>query len=126
MMPRSIPVRIALLCGTLVLFSVVTGALGMWWLTRLDAEVTRVAENSVPSLKVLNEATNALAAAGRAVRRMALAAAPAERDTAERAYQAARAEVAAAFVEYEKYFSDEEDERLFRIATERREAFFRA
>ncbi|MFM7249286.1 MAG: methyl-accepting chemotaxis protein, partial [Planctomycetaceae bacterium] len=47
-------------------------------------------------------------------------------DTAERAYQAARAEVAAAFVEYEKYFSDEEDERLFRIATERREAFFRA
>ena len=123
---NTIPARTALGYAALLLLTLLTGLVGLWRINALNAQVRHLATNTVPSVKVLNEANNAITAAGRAARRIALTDDPAARIRAEESFATQKSLALKKCVEYEDLFSDKKDRDLFAVATAARDRFFSA
>lgn len=114
------PRRIATGFAVILLLSLLLGGLAIWRILAMSTNATQLGTNSVPSVVTLNKVIQADFAALRAARAMAAGSAM-RGDGSEAAFRAAKAEGDAACREYERLYSDKEDERLFGIARTRRE-----
>ena len=123
---KTIPARTAAGYAALLLLTLLTGLVGLWRINALNEQVHHLATNTVPSVKVLNEANNAITLAGRSARRMVLAADASAREKAETTYTSAKSTAMKKCVEYDDLVSDKRDRELFAVATAARDRFFAA
>ncbi len=118
----TIPRRIGIGYVALIALSVLLGGVALWQIRNLQAQVMGLSDNTVPSIAQLAEISSWNQRAGRASRRVMMAAGDVEQlASAAARYDAAKkaGEVAVAF--YQSLISDEEDARLFHDAVASRE-----
>ena len=121
---KTIPARTAAGYAALLLLALLTGFVGLWRIGTLNGQVTHLATNIVPSVKILNEAANAVSLAGRAARRMAVSDDATLRAAAEQRYASAKEAALKKCEDYKKLITDRQDGDLFEKAKSLRDRFF--
>jgi|688.fasta_scaffold103071_3 methyl-accepting chemotaxis protein len=113
----NIPRRIGIGFVTLVLLSVLLGAVALWQILSLQDQVMRLSTNTVPSIASLAEISSCNQRAGRASRRTLMLAGDPEKVASARArYESAKKAGEVAVEAYRSLISDDEDARLFQDA----------
>jgi len=123
----TIPRRISFGFITLVVLSVILGLVGLWRVRDLNTNVFNLATNSVPSVVTLNKIIQFNNESARQVRKAVdFATDDKAVAAAEAAFGSNRKSADELMGQYEKLFSDKEDERLFKLAATARTAFLSA
>ena len=122
MLIRTLPGRIILGFATLLLLTVLLGAISLWRVFDINGIVANLATNSVTSVVTLNRIAQSRYETRGAVRRLLLASAQTAATGVDDAdFLAAKAAGDSQCAEYAKLLSDAEEERLFTVATASRE-----
>jgi methyl-accepting chemotaxis protein len=121
------PRRIGIGFLTIVLLSILLGLWAIWQVLSINRNVFNLATNSVPSVVTLNKVIQLNTGLAKSLRQI-VEQADNERVTvaATAAFDAQRKEGDTLCVEYQKLFSDAEDQRLFTAANASRQAFIDA
>ena len=123
----TIPRRISFGFITLVLLSLILGLVGLWRVRDINTNVNNLATNSVPSVVTLNKIIQFNNESARQVRKAVdFATDDKAVAAAEAAFGTNRKSADELMGQYEKLFSDKEDERLFKLAATARTAFLSA
>ena len=126
MIPRSLPARITWGFAILLAVTALLGLASILRILAISGTLSRVADNSLPSVVTLNRIMQSAFTATRDVRRLLLqaddAAAPVDTAAFERAVRTMDEQMAA----YDALISDPEDGRLFAIVREARAAYLAA
>ena len=123
----TIPRRISFGFITLVVLSIILGLVGLWRVRDINTNVLQLATNSVPSVVSLNKIIQLNNESARQVRKAVdFATDDKAVAAAEAAFGTNRKSADELCGQYEKLFSDKEDERLFKLAATGRTAFLSA
>ena len=123
----TIPRRISFGFITLVLLSLILGLVGLWRVRDINTNVNNLATNSVPSVVMLNKIIQFNNESARQVRKAVdFATDDKAVASAEAAFGTNRKSADELMGQYEKLFSDKEDERLFKLGATARTAFLSA
>ena len=123
----TIPRRISFGFITLVVLSIILGLVGLWRVRDINTNVFNLATNSVPSVVTLNKIIQLNNESARQVRKAVdFATDDKAVAAAEAAFGTNRKSADELCGQYEKLFSDKEDERLFKLAVTGRTAFLSA
>ena len=123
----TIPRRISFGFITLVVLSIILGLVGLWRVRDINTNVFNLATNSVPSVVTLNKIIQFNNESARQVRKAVdFATDDKAVAAAEAAFGSNRKSADELMGQYEKLFSDKEDERLFKLAATARTGFLSA
>ena len=123
----TIPRRISFGFITLVILSIILGLVGLWRVRDINTNVSNLASNSVPSVVTLNKIIQFNNESARQVRKAVdFATEDKAVAAAEAAFGTNRKSADELMGQYEKLFSDKEDERLFKLGATARTAFLSA
>ena len=122
----TIPRRIALGLAALVLTGLLLGAVSLWRITDINRHVVTLSGNALPSVVTLSRIIESNYVAMKSVRSALLAADDADNVATKAArafFDRATTDGAALCDDYGKFFSDDEDRRIFTDARAARDAF---
>jgi methyl-accepting chemotaxis protein len=122
----TIPRRIALGLAALVLTGLLLGAVSLWRITDINRHVVTLSGNALPSVVTLSRIIESNYVAMKSVRSALLAADDADNAATKAAravFDRATTDGAALCDDYGKFFSDDEDRRIFTDARAARDAF---